>query len=262
MTCLAVTLGGIVMDGTADGDGIVWSWSSLPGWWEGGTPQGDDFGLLTADGSGHGQAQERGRAVTVIGAAYAPVSIADPVAALLLARRKLREAVDLNVTSELTVDEGAIGVLRLPVRQAPLPPRFPPQQSTRWLVFEVPLMSDDWRKTASTVTQTVVGAGGVVASGGDARATPSLRISGDSDANVGVTNVTTGETITTDLNLAGGDVLVIDCATARATLNGVDATDNVQLGSVYFDLAKGNNTVNLVNAGSASLRVDHRVSWK
>lgn len=260
--CLSVTLDSIVMDGTADGDGIVWSWRELPGWWEGGAPQGDNFGLLAADGSGHGEAYNRGRAVTVIGAAHAPLTVADPVALLLVARRRLLEAVDLNVAVELAVDEDTIGVLRLPVRQAPLQPRFPPQPSQRWLPFEMPLVSDDWRKTAQAVTQTVVGGGGVVASGGNARATPTLVVTGDSAANVGVTNATTGETISTDLDLAGGDTLVIDCATARATLNGADATDHLALGSEFFDLAVGNNTVNLVNAGAASLRVDHRVSWK
>lgn len=262
MGCLPVTLGGLVLDGEPDADGVVWTWRELPGWWEGTAPQGDVWGLLAADGSAHGASYARGRTVSIAGVAHVPLNTAgDPVTLLLDARRKVREAASLNVDVDMTVDEGDLGVLRLPVRRAPLQPRFDPQPSERWLTWEVPLVSDDWRKTSQVVTQTVVGAGGNVVAAGDARETPVLRVTGDSAANVGVTNATTGETIATDLNLAGGDTLIIDCATARATLNGADATDHLALGSVFFDLAVGNNTVNLVNAGAASLRVDHRASW-
>ncbi len=261
--CLAVTLGSIEMDGSADGDGIVWAWRELPGWWEGGTPQTDIYGRLTANGSAHGEAWQRGRHITVAGTASVPLSEPDPVAKLLIARRKVTESVTWDADSELTVDEGAtLGVLRAAVHQV-LQLGFPPRQRSKYeLEFEVPVASDDWRKTSQTVTQTTVGAGGVVANAGNAAATPSLRISGDSGANVGVTNATTGETISTDLNLTGGDVLVIDVDTQTALLNGVDASDHLLLGSRFFDLAVGNNTVNLVNAGSASLRVDYRTSWK
>lgn len=235
----------------------------LPGWWEGGTPQTDVFGRLTDDGSAFGVGYERGRAVTVDGVAAVPVGTShdDAVARLLVARRRLREAVSLNADVELTVDEGALGVLRLPVRQS-LAPRFTPGPTVYAFAFEVPVVSSDWRKTSQTLTQTVLGAGGVLTNPGNAAATPVLRISGDSAANVGVTNATTGETISTTLNLGGGDVLLIDCDTGRATLNGVDTSDNLALGSRFFDLVVGAQTINLVNAGAASLRVDYRTSWK
>lgn len=260
--CLAVTLDDITMDGSADGDGIVWAWRELPGWWEGGTPQTDIYGRLAANGDAHGEAWQRGRHITIAGTASVPVTETDPVAKLLIARRKVREAVAWDADVELTVDEGAtLGVLRAAVHQA-LQLRFGRQRTVYELEFEVPVAADDWRKTSETIIQQVVGAGGVVANAGNAAATPSLRISGDSGANVGVTNATTGETISTDLDLAGGDVLVIDVDAMTATLNGVDASDNLLLGSQFFDLIVGNNTVNLVNAGTASLRVDYRTSWK
>lgn len=261
MTCLSVTLGSIVMDGSTDADGITWGWRALPGWWEGGDIQTDVFGRLADDGSAFGESWRRGRAVDVVGTALALTS-ADPVETLLVARRKLVTAVDDKTDATLLVDEGAtLGVLRSLVRQSRAP-RFPPSPSTRAFLFEVPLMSADWRKVSNTETQTLLGGGGVVTNAGNVAATPSLRISGDSGANVGVTNVTTGETISTTLDLTGGDVLVINNATMTATLNGVDATDDLALGSEFFDLAVGANTVNLVNAGSASLRVDYRDSWK
>lgn len=259
MTCLAVTLGSIVMDGSTDADGITWGWRALPGWWEGGEIQTDVFGRLCDDGSSFGESWRRGRAVDVVGTALAMTS-SDPVETLLVARRKLVTAVDDKTDALLLVDEGdALGVLRALVRQSRTP-RFPPVASERGFLFEVPLMSADWRKLSNTETQTTVGAGGVVTNAGNVAATPTLRISGDSGANVGVTNVTTGETISTTLNLAGGDVLIIDNASMTATLNGVDTP--IALGSEFFDLAVGANTVNLVNAGSASLRVDYRTSWK
>ena len=259
MTCLSVTLGSIVMDGSTDADGITWGWRGLPGWWEGGEIQTNVFGRLADDGSAFGESWRRGRAFDVVGTALA-LSSADPVETLLVARRKLVTAVDDKTDTTFLVDEGdTMGVLRASVRQSRAP-RFPPVPSERAFLFEVPVMSADWRKVSNTETQTTVGAGGTVTNGGNVAATPKLRISGDSGANVGVTNVTTGETISTSLNLTGGDVLIIDNATMTATLNGADA--EIALGSEFFDLAVGNNTVNLVNAGSASLRVDFRDSWK
>lgn len=260
--CLAVTLGSIVMDGTTvDGDGITWQWRDLPGWWEGSAPRADVYGRVAADGSAFGRGYRPGRAVDIIGTAYA-LAAADPVSVLLTARHKLVAAVDLNTDTELAVEEGTLGTLRAAVRQSALAPRFPPNPSERMMMFELPVVSADWRKTDDTVTQTTVGGGGTVTNNGTEPATPSLRIAGDSAANVGVTNTTTGQTISTDLNLTGGDVLVIDCATATALLNGSDATAHLLLGSEFFDLAAGANTVNLVNGGSASLRVDFRHSYR
>lgn len=260
--CMAVTLNTIGFDGSADSDGIIWGWRELPGWWEGAAPQTDQYGLTAADGSAFGQGWERGRPVSIVGSAVAAQSDPDPVSTLRLARRKLVGAYHLNSDVDMTVDEGgSVGVLRLPVRKS-LAPRFNPQRSTRELTFEIPLMSSDWAKTSITLTQTVVGSGGAVTNDGDAPAQPSLRISGDSAANVGVINATTGEAITTTLDLGALDVLVIDCATGLSTLNGVDASDDVDLASVFFDLDPGASTINLTNGGTASLRVDFRDSWK
>lgn len=273
MTIQAVTFDAITLDDSADadtpdGDGIRWAWSTIPGWWEGSAPLFDVNGLPGRDGSAFGCAYDRGRAVTLNGVAWVPVGTTNPRTKMLLARRKVQATAkrSLRASVVLSVDEadqtgtGLPGVLRLLVRNN-LAPTYQPQRHKNVLEFAVPLVSEDYRKTSATLTQTTVGAGGVVTNPGDAPATPSLRIAGDSAANVGVTNATTGQTVSTDLNLAGGDVLVIDCATGQATLNGADASSHLALGSAFFDLVSGANTVNLVNGGAASLRVDFRASW-
>lgn len=260
---MGVHLGSIDLDGTADGDGIYWTWRTIDGWWEGGTPSLPVTGRPGSDGSVLGSGWRRGRPITLAGVAYVPTTTTEAVAvtALLLARRKVTEAADIVRSSgTFTVDEE---ISRFVTVRRNLRPEFQPQASPFALDFTVPMVTADWRKFSAGAAVSAGPAGSVVAANaGNAPTPPVVRIDGPTSAEPFVTNTDTGQQVTTDLAaLAGGDVVVIDFAALTMTLNGVDAVANLDVSSDFFDVSPGGDTVQLGNPGGGSITVTTRSAW-
>lgn len=65
-----------------------------------------------------------------------------------------------------------------------------------------------------------------------------------------------------EINMAAGDVLVIDTEQMSVFLNGVNIVDKLADDSVFFDLKPGLNQITVENIGTGSPKTDIKILWK
>lgn len=68
---------------------------------------------------------------------------------------------------------------------------------------------------------------------------PEFRLVAEQGDGLQVRNVTDGGAIALDYGFAGGEAVILDCATESARIDGADARDRVSLGSDFFRLRPG-----------------------
>lgn len=272
MVCSAVRLvhpafGTLDLDGTPDSDGVFWSWTSLPGWWEGATPSVPVAARPGNDGSTIGSGFQRGRPVTLVGTAWVHETTAEATAVAMLtgARRKIIEAAALvKVAGSLEVDEDeGAGILTrfLTVRRT-VAPDIPDQGNARQLRFTIPLQGESWQKFALPLVSSATAGVVVATNGGNAATPPFVHLFGPTDDDPYIDMG--GRQVLTDLAAVGvGGHAVIDFAAMTMTdLGGAGDTTHLDAASDFFDLEPGANTVTLGNGGAGgSIRVDHYDGW-
>lgn len=103
-----------------------------------------------------------------------------------------------------------------------------------------------------------------IANGGNFSTYPVITITGEGE-NPQITNVTTGQVLKVNTNIAAGDELVIDCQNGTITLNGADILSLMDTSSQFIELAAGNNTIWLEDDSPASLDLsanfEFRYAW-
>jgi len=103
-----------------------------------------------------------------------------------------------------------------------------------------------------------------ITNGGNFATFPVITITGEGE-NPQITNVTTGQVMKINTNIAAGDTLVIDCLNGTVTLNGTDILSLFDTTSQFIQLAVGANTIWLEDDSPASLDlsalVEYRYAW-
>lgn len=252
-TVMPVQIGGFLLTGDIDGEGIEWWWTDLAGWWEGGDQDQDWLQRTGASGTIPGVSLYRGRPIIVRGLAEMTVEpyyeLYQKAADRLAGATNYVEAAPAVLTVDEFVPKRAL-VYR--ARAPRVRPAGTKQYPMRVMEFEIPLQAFDWRKYGTALHVVV---GGAVNNAGNVRSTPVVEVTGPS-ANPRVTNgtddgkfVQVGGTMGA-LNLAGGQVLTIDMDAMSATVGGVDVAGLIEPGSRWWDLLPGANALALAGGGT------------
>ena len=266
-TCPKVTLNGIDFDDTADSDGIIWSWTSLDGWWD-----SPDVRLETSefhpDGLSYTVGRHNGRAIVLSG--YAAIPEGSPALWFTAARTLAAACNIVRTAAVLYVDE-------------PIPTRASVRRSTRYRVrrvgelrgmeFDVPLLAADPRKYSQTlhsnIDASLTGAGlgpddATIVNAGTDDTWPTLTIDGPA-TNPRVRNVTDNSKYVQWIGTLGaGDTIVFNLRNRSLELNGVDDISNLDTGSTWWRLKPGSNTVRYtrtVGGGDSTCTVEWRDAY-
>jgi hypothetical protein len=247
---LAVELNGWAFDGfTVDADGIMYSCSSLEGWWETASmtlqtaPRGADDGVVIVD------ERLNERPLALAGFIHraqreTPVGVQglDALRRLKAACRPLRSLSLLQV-AEATA---AVPILQSYVRLA-----APMNVDMKWhdnalvtVEFMIPLIAQDPRRYDADLSSQVSGAGtDTITTNGDELTPPVFTITGPAtDPLVRSHSVATNPILKWEGSVPGGQDLVIDCAEKTVKLNGVNARDGLTFPN-WFQLIAGNNSI-------------------
>lgn len=100
----------------------------------------------------------------------------------------------------------------------------------------------------------------IVLNSGNAVIYPVITLS-DEAANPTITNQTTGESFSLDINMIGGDEVVIDMFNRTVTLNGASIMGNRTSDSIWWGLQVGNNSI-VLDSDSASDDVTAEITWR
>ncbi|MBQ9002336.1 MAG: phage tail family protein [Eggerthellaceae bacterium] len=87
---------------------------------------------------------------------------------------------------------------------------------------------------------------------------PEIRLVAQQGSQVRVYQAAVGRTIDVDYEFAGGEAVVIDCATESVRINDADARDCVALGSDFFSLEPGDRIVSCIGCSYYEIRFTER----
>lgn len=254
VACPSVQLSDVVMDDAVDANGIKWTVSWPIEGWDAPELRGAVSDRSGKDGVAVSGMHYGGRPIILAGtASWGSV---DP-AKYATAQEELAEASDtIDGAVLLTVNEAT--PKQASVRRAPGgKPRFSPLGPFVGMTFTVPLLARDPRKYAVTLTSVAL-ADGVVNNPGKFRAPPTVTITGGV-AGIVLQN-TTDDSKQVVLDATGATFpLVVDFDRQTVTDNGVPADEMVQAGTRWWELLKGNNTIDVT--GTTGGTIAFRAAW-
>lgn len=124
------------------------------------------------------------------------------------------------------------------------------------LVADDPLIYD----TSPVPAVGQVGASLAATNGGDWPTTPVVTITGPL-TNPVITNVTTGQQVTVNVTLGGGDELVVDMGARTAKVNGTTVRASMAMVPGWWALQPGANTVRVTPTGTGTVTVAYASAW-
>lgn len=254
MTCPSVTLGSIVMDDSADSDGIRWTVEWPIEGWDAPLVTQSVMQLVGRDGAAVGNSRFGQRALVLRGAASWGTIDPDLYD---LAQDKLMDATDtLDTPTTLTV---AFATSRqAAVRRPTAPPRLAPLGFFQGMTFQVPLIARDPRKYSTTLNTQDTNTSPYV-NAGRFRTPPVVQVDAWTGATVVLSSTTDdGKAVTLDVSAAVGPV-VVDFGLQQVTDNGDPADEMVQAGSRWWELLAGSNTI--VASGVTDGEIRWRDAW-
>lgn len=246
MVSVSVELNGLVMDETADGNGIYWCWSALTGWWDG--PDVDmALSPKAVQGTTVTSAKNRGRSIVLEGIAYKPDGVALGTD-WFTAQETLAEAVDL-------VDTHALLLVGEPTPKQMYVRRDQPFRcrvigEMQWLEFQVPLYAPDPVKYGQTENnQTITIASGAssktetVTNAGNAPVPITARMHGPTEWAT-LRHVGLSLPVEHDRDVGAGEYMDFDFAT-KTVLDetATDAYSYVRTSTKWWLLQAGANSV-------------------
>lgn len=262
MALPVVTLNDWVFDGaTVDDDGLVYSYSSIKGWWDTANmalstdPRGADDGVVVVD------ERLNERAVVLSGFIHHPTP-GDPIGDLAHAglRRLKAFCRPLRSLVLLTVDEPAVvsPVEAELTLQALVRLGSPISATHRYsggvLVtteFQIPLLAPDPRRY-STVLHSLSDTDPQV-NGGDELTPPTFIFSGVTDPEVRSHSVAGDPILKWFGTVGGGSELRINCAEKTVTLDGVNARAGLLFPN-WFQYVPGDNDIEFFQASGVEFR--------
>lgn len=257
MTCPAVTLGGKLLDGGPDADGIVWATQRLDGWWDSTSIRS---ALLEAQPMGElvTVGRENARALVLQVIAMSPTPNVTPLGevGIFRASETIKAAARAVYLPALMLVNDPIIAAQAYVRRV----GAIKQTIIGQLVaaqFQIPLLAPDprrYRQTLDDDTFTLAAGVGTVTqnvtTAGDAD-TPFIAILRGPTTNPKVLSHSLGTPSTRPFfqwigALANSaDLLVVDTAAGTVLHNGVDASGGLAAGSSMFDLIPGVNSLDV-----------------
>lgn len=264
-TCITAELNGLLFDGdTADGDGVVYSWQDIAGWWD-----SPDLGIVTDQrpvGVSESVVNMGGRSITLTCLAHDPLLGHKLGLKQYKAIRTVKTFCGLEfVSGLLKVNEPGITLQSRVRLSSPIRTK---RQAGVSVQFQVPLLAPDPRRYDAT-PQTVASSGSFSATNnGDLPTPPVLTVVGPA-TNVSLRNSSLANTPFVRFNgsIAGGAVLTIDFANLTANVDGLNVLSLLDgnLGGLpdaggigggppaWFDLLPGANALHQGGGGSGQI---------
>jgi hypothetical protein len=249
-----VELGDLLFNGAGDDDGVQWFVEDLKGW-DSAETRSSSSPRREADGVFTATARHGGRSLELVGCAVAPT-----LDAAYAAKNALLGAVNLRKQLVLLVTEDrARRVVCTRFDEVRL------EQRRRILRFSIPLLAADPRKYADVETEVALAVDelGTFTNEGTMETSPTVVVAGEITT-PRLVNVTAGEELAFDLDLAAGEELLVDFDSRSATVGGVSVRSALVSGYRWWQLEPGDTDVRLeadaAGAGGA-MTVTARSAW-